>query len=199
MIRLLSIWLLILATLNPAPCVLRLLLVVPPGETLTVDEQEDYRQRALNALDWWVALAPNPIAVEISATEIITPGVDVYHDLRDWSMPYLTEHNLGAVLFLIDNSASNALLFDTSGGESQPYYRAAWAVMHGVPDAEAIIAHELGHTIYGLEHPDPCAFPDIMCAQGYVQPYRQYCIGCLSLAALGQPCDHHSYLSAVAQ
>lgn len=195
MIRLIAVLSMVLQ-LQQSPCTVRLLLVVPAGEHLTTDERVIYQQHALNAFVWWNVLAPTPMTLTISKAEVIAPKGDIYHHLRDWSLPYLTE-DADITVFLIDNSQSNALLFDDSGGESQPYYRAAWIVMNGVPDAEAIIAHEVGHTRYGLEHPEPCTFPDIMCASGYVQPYREHVIGCQSLAALGRPCDRHCSLPVV--
>lgn len=175
-------------TLRPT----RLILVVPPGETLTAKEYTAYRAHAQAAIDWWADVAPNPVALPLGDTEIITPDVDVYHNLRDWSMPYLVENNPGLTVFLIDNSASGQLLFGDSGGESQDYYGAIWAVMNDVPDPEAIVTHEIGHVVYHLDHPASCGDGaiDIMCYLGMVQAYRLHFVGCASLAALGASCAY---------
>lgn len=184
--------------LAQTPRQVRLILVVPAGESLTDQERTIYRVHAQAALDWWQQHAPHPITHTLGVTEVITPDADVYHDLRSWSLPYLTENNPGMTLFLIDNSTSNALLFDDSGGESQDYYGAIWAVMHGVPDSGAVIAHEVGHVSYHLNHPATCGNGtlDLMCYQGMVTAYRLGFIGCASLAALGAPCTD-AYLPAV--
>lgn len=176
---------------SATPRQVRVILVVPPGEMLTNQERIAYRAHAQAAFDWWQMHAPEPIPHILGITEVITPDTDVYHELRDWSMPYLVEGNPDVVLFLIDNSESLALLFDDSGGESQSYYGAIWVVMNGVPSAEAIITHEIGHVSYYLGHPKECGGAiDIMCYQSIVTAYRLGFIGCASLAALSSPCKY---------
>lgn len=168
--------------------------VVPAGETFTADEQAAAREQIDQALVWWEARADRRF--QVADTVSLTTTADVYHDLRSWSMPYLTSADR-LTIFVIDNSESGALIFDNSAGEAQDYYGAIWVVTRGYPGEGglgAATAHEVGHVVYGLDHPpEPCAL-DIMCARTPVAAYREGVLGCFTGALLGQPCDKRTYL-----
>lgn len=178
----------------PATHPVRLIFVEPPGEALTVEEQDRARAGAEQAIAWWDDLSPVPTSMAITGTEILTTTEDVYHGWA-WARPFLTDGNPVTTIFIIDNSASGRLIFDDSAGETQKYYNMITVVLYPTPDPDAMAAataHEIGHLRYDLPHQQGAT--DIM--HNWLTAYSMRFVGCGSLALLGTPCGQ-GYLPLV--
>jgi hypothetical protein len=130
-----------------------------------------------SALDYWSAAKPANIAIgavssqEIE-TDILVEIVNTFHD--------------ELTLYIINQDA--ALLTGNDGyahGVAMPYEFAAVTIKQPIGNTETIIAHELGHLIYGLGELCGGTGSDIMCNPISAYPHRY---GCATLGKLGRPC-----------
>lgn len=145
-----------------------------------------------NAFQWWYDLAPQPILYEILPVKTIYVE-NPYND-NAWMGELFTPNNEIVEVYIIAND--NELLLQSYDGLAAPNYNALVVLYNGYYPLEVTITHELGHVLYNL--PDwrvDCGI-DIMCPS-VLQAYNQHMIGCLSLSALGEPCEK-IYLPAIA-
>lgn len=170
----------------------RLIYVSNPTDAHTPASRSEARTAALAALDWWYDLAPSPIAYEVTEERSIT--VDEPFSVSDWLRPYVTFESEILEIYIVANQHSRRLLYGQYEGYAAPNYRAVIAVSDSISGLAPTLAHELGHTLYGLPDWGQCRSADIMCYPS--QPFAGRTIGCLSLAYLGNPC-HRSYLPQV--
>lgn len=189
MSRLIAILALVLSVAPPIERGISVVFVVPDGEQLTADEQATAMQSIASGAAFWQDHSPIATSIPIVGSSVVTVTGDVYGSL-EWAIPYLVDDNPGITVFVIDNSNSRRWLFGDAVGEAQDYYGAAWVVLDGIPGDDglaAVVAHELGHVVYGLD--DLPAGPRDMMRMPPTVAYRDGAIGCTSLAALGAPCQ----------
>lgn len=172
----------------PAPMPARLLLIESPGEAFSPAQAQEVSDAAQDALDWWAALAPEPVPVVITEERTITAD-DPFRDLA-WLDPYLVDDDPGLTIVIVANARRRLVFANRFAGWALPTPRVVGAVAASVSGLPATLAHELGHALYGLPDryrtPGACYHPDIMCQPAAA--YRARVVGCASLASLGAPC-----------
>lgn len=169
----------------PAPIVrdVRIVFVEPVGEAYSPVRATQAQTAITSAAAFWSGYA----ALSVTSTSILTTTGDTFGDLT-WSLPMLAP-NGPVTIFILDNNVSNARLPGGDVGDAQDYYGAIWVCQFG-DVLPAVLAHELGHVLFGLPDwyraPELCAHPDIMC--DHVAAFQRGFIGCASLAFIGTPC-----------
>lgn len=183
---------------SQAPLPVVLVVVESPGETLDAKRRAAAAAAIADALTWWAALGPRPLAWELADERTIIVA-DPF-DGAGWIGPHLTYQGEQLEIYLVANEAGHqGLLGGQYAGFALPAYRAAAVTSWSAGGLTANLAHELGHVLYGL--PDlyelgrGCLEVDIMCEPATA--YGQGWIGCRSLAALGVGC-HRVWLPGVA-
>lgn len=166
----------IIALLSPAPIdrTVTVVFVEPIGEQLTADEQHEALTAIRDAAAWWEALSPIPTQLRIGATLFVTTTEDAF-------APLPMAQSDGLTIAVIDNTNSQHLFPGGAGGLALA--GRIWLI----DTTPALIAHEIGHAVYGLLHPTDCTRIDLMCYTMQLA-YGQRFIGCQSRAALGYPC-----------
>jgi len=159
---------------------IRIVYVEPVGELFTVTEQVAARAGMQGAIDFWQALAPNPVPLLIASERTITATGDIF-DTFEWSRTYFAGPP-DLTIFVIDSS--HPLMRDYLA-QSQTALGLIWALRGAGDDFAATLAHELGHVVYGLPH-----VYDETGIMGLdpTWAYQHRWIGCASLAALGRSC-----------
>lgn len=177
----------------PAPLIrdVRVVFVEPAGESFNHPHATAAQSAIESAMAFWQGHAQ----LVIVSTSIISLTGDTFGDLT-WSLPMLAP-NGPVTIFVLDNTLSNARLPGGDVGDAQDYWGAIWVCQFG-DVLPAVLAHELGHVLFGLPDwyrvPDACAHPDIMC--DHVAAFQRGFIGCQSLAFIGTSC-HAAYLPRI--
>jgi hypothetical protein len=135
-----------------------------------------------SALDYWSAAQPANIVIgTISSKEITT----------DITAAIVNTFHSELTLYIIDQDAP--LLTGNNSiahGIAMPFEFAAVTIKQPIGNTETIIAHELGHLIYGLGELCGGNGSDVMCNPISAYPHRY---GCATLAELGKPCFNLSF------
>ncbi len=149
---------------------LHIVFVNTPVNQSTVDSTQ-------RALDYWSAVKPANVSIGTVSTVAMSEQpiniiVNTFH----------TE----LTLYII--SQQGPILSDGASiahGVALPFEFAAVTTTVPIGNIETLIAHELGHLLYGL--PELCGGngSDVMCDPINAYPFRY---GCATLAELGKPC-----------
>lgn len=171
--------------LPPAPPTVTILLVSPPGETWTPDEQERAVSATMDALAWWTRNSPVSVpGFVLGAASIITPADFSYTNFA-WERPYYHHPTNNLTVFVIDNSSSHRTMAGALGWAQVPC-KAITVLLSGSQDELAsVIAHEYGHAILDLDHAPLGAF-DIMAPSPSSEPYHTNTVGYSTRKALGE-------------
>jgi hypothetical protein len=166
----------------PAPTPVRVVLVATDEGGYTDEQRADILARVERALAFWYDRAPQAIATTVeAAAPLAAPG-----DLALW-VADLTPHSEHTV-YVVNNEATGLPLPGGSYGAASHALRFALVTSRAPLSAEAVLAHEFGHLLYGLRHVCPDGGgSDIMC--NHVGAYRLGKLGCGTLGQLGRPCQ----------
>lgn len=176
---------LILPRAAAPPPTVTIILVSPPGEQWTKDEQEKAVGATMDATAWWTR--NSPVAVPgfvLGATTIITPA-DFSYNVFAWQRPYYQWPTNNLTVFVIDNSASHRTMGGAVGWAQVPC-KAVTVLLNSDRDSMAfVIAHEYGHAILDLDHAPLGSF-DIMAPSPSIETYRTNTVGYYTRKALGE-------------
>lgn len=157
--------------------------VAPKTEYLNIvfvntDMDQSLVDATQRALDYWQRAQSANIAIGNVHTQTIRGDVlaEIVNTFHDELTLYIIDQD-GPLLEGNDNSYAH--------GVALPYEFAAVTIVQPVGNTETIIAHELGHLLYGLGELCGGNGSDVMCNPVSAYP-RRY--GCATLAALGNPC-----------
>jgi hypothetical protein len=154
--------------------------VQPSGETFTQAEQQRAVQSITQAADWWHARRGDVFDIQVQG--MIDPMFDPF---VDWQQLQAAPRDKTIVVFVVDNSQGGRAL---QCGAVQALGCSTWHAVYLLnTDKPWIPAHEIGHALYLL--PDLNDGIDIMNPWAARAAYEQDTIGCVSLAALGAPCN----------
>ncbi len=166
--------------------------VEPPGEHYTREDFIQIRRNIQVGFDWWTT-SPVPTAFTVLDEQVVTSTLDVF---TNWDTS--TYGQKAITIYVVDNRHSwqsfkghSALAYIGSG----PILLTSILMMephHSPIFSQTAMAHELGHSLYGLYDIYGTALEgkvglDIMDRQSWMA-YDHHFIGCYSLAQLGQPC-----------
>jgi hypothetical protein len=166
----------------PAPTPVRVVFVATDEGGYTSEQQADILARMERALAFWSDRAPTPIATQVEAAGTLAAPADLTLWVAD-----LTPHS-DATVYVVNNEATGLPLPGGSYGAASYAYRFALVTSRAPLGAEAVLAHELGHLLYDLDHVCPRdGGSDIMC--NHVGAYRLGKLGCGTLGQLGRPCQ----------
>jgi len=177
---------------QPAPREAVIVWVDQPGVSWDASARDVARADIDAALAWWQRQDVGSIPL-VTAERTIT--VDDPFDTPGWMRPYVTWESATLEIYMVANPRGQRLLHGRYLGMAADGYHAMFAV-GGTPYTAAIVAHELGHVLFGLDDL-PLTTPDLM--GNAIGAYRAGGIGCQSRAALGQPCTPRVWLPVVAQ
>lgn len=155
---------------------LRVVFISADAGVFTKAEEAEGLARAARALAFWEARAglPFPLAVEHGGS-------------------FVAEGEVGP--WLAELGAHDALTVYVVKVPPYPFGPVRAYALHELRYAvvtwdaplgpEAVLAHELGHLLYGLADTYPCGETDVMCNPSSAYPHR---LGCATLAQLGGRC-----------
>lgn len=163
----------------------RVIFLHPTTNAAGWDRQEVTNDVA-NALAFWHERSPIPVSFRIESVEVVSythPISEVaYWSSEWWPQPVATN---SLTIFVVETSEE--LYTDSANplvGFALP--NLIWVKGNHGDWFAAVVAHEIGHAIFGLPH----QYQDAGDIMGLFPPaaYMNHTIGCSSLAALGYPC-----------
>jgi hypothetical protein len=176
----------------------QIVFVQQPGETFTIEEQQQVVASVKSAIVFWHDLSPVTTTLAIASTELLTTTFDVYDNPQWFDAIFDRPHDITIVI--IDNSSNGKPLPAGNFAGANTHYDIIVVTTkgNGLPNEQAaLLTHELGHVLYDLPdlYTHGCSGTDIMCNP--ITAYGAYTIGCVSLEYLGYPCKR-IYLPAIA-
>jgi Zn-dependent protease with chaperone function len=176
---------LLLPRAQDAPHRINILLVSPPGESWTQSEQARAIGAVQDAAAWWSRNSAMPVPTfELGWTAIITP-TDFSYSLFVWEQSYYTYPPADVTVFVIDNSESHKTMAGAIGWAQVPCQAITTLLSNSQDELGAIVAHEYGHAVLGLDHAPLAAF-DIMAPTYPLAAYKADTIGYYTRLAMGE-------------
>lgn len=183
--------LLFLLVVSPLPAragdrSIRTVLVVPDGETLTVEEYTLAVQAVKDAAAFWERVHPGkPHLPVLDSAYILQVPADGFVNFT-WANGWRVDDPL--TVFIVDNSTSGKLFGQMHAFTLEEVFTVIQGTT-GTSSLPATIAHELGHARFGVHdlYPPftPYAYYDIM--GDSLRAYRDGILGLTTMESMGYP------------
>lgn len=187
--------LVLLVALLPANGFVQVRIVLVNTEHASISGDRDYVQHVTNAFAYWYRNSPLVVSHEI--IEVSSIFVEDPFSSTKWLNDYGTLHSNIIDIYILANERE--LIYNRISGIVLDTHNAVIIIEHSTSGIEALLAHELGHAIYGIpdwyKSVDMCSGIDIMCF-GPKAAYDRDMLGCLTLEYLGGDCSY-VYLPSV--